>query len=331
MTYISQVVADGAVGFYELADSNTTAIDQTSHSNGVWAGTGYTQSAEASIPGAGGGLKAPSFSGANFSINIPAVSANEVGDTFTIECWVKITTTGTSYTLWSSSTSGGPQLALDTSNPPKMLSQKTATSTLATSTSGVPVDGNWHHLVWTKSSATNHQYIDGVDVTGTVTNATISTETTGYGIAYNRHNSAAGDLNGQECMVAIYPTALSSAVVSNHYSLGSTQNAPTNDTPPSISGMAKVGQLLTLTNGTWTDDGSGTITHQWQRDNSGGGVYSNISGATGSTYTVQDGDYLCNILAVETDTESGGANTSANSNVIGVVTLQQRIGLKILS
>ena len=93
---------------------------------------------------------------------------------------------------------------------------------------------------------------------------------------------------------------------------------PTNTVAPAVSGTAKVGSTLTTTNGTWTDDGSPTFTYQWQRDNSGGGSYSNISSATASSYTLVSADVACNIRCVVTDTDSHGS-TPANSNALGPV------------
>src|SRR5581483_5593896 len=93
---------------------------------------------------------------------------------------------------------------------------------------------------------------------------------------------------------------------------------PVNTVAPAVTGTTTVGQVLTSTAGTWTDDGSGVKTYQWQRDNTGGGSYSNIGSATSSTYTLVDADDACNIRCVVTDTDGVGA-TAANSNAVGTV------------
>lgn len=94
--------------------------------------------------------------------------------------------------------------------------------------------------------------------------------------------------------------------------------APVNTVAPAVTGTTTVGQVLTTTNGTWTDDGSPTFTYQWQRDVAGNGVYGNISAATSSTYTLVDADDGCHILCVVTDSTPDG-NTAANSNAVGTV------------
>lgn len=93
--------------------------------------------------------------------------------------------------------------------------------------------------------------------------------------------------------------------------------APVNTVAPAVTGTATVGQTLSTTNGTWT--GSPTsFTYQWQRDNTGGGTYSNIGSATANSYTLVDADDACNIRCVVTGTNTQG-NASANSNAVGPV------------
>lgn len=98
---------------------------------------------------------------------------------------------------------------------------------------------------------------------------------------------------------------------------GATGSAPGNTVAPAVTGTSHVGQVLTTSNGTWTDDGSPTFTYQWQRDNSGGGTYSNITSATSSTYTLVDADDGCQVRCVVTDSTPDG-NASANSNALAV-------------
>lgn len=58
---------------------------------------------------------------------------------------------------------------------------------------------------------------------------------------------------------------------------------PVNVTLPVITGQPLSGQLLTTSNGAWTNSPTG-YTYQWQvEDSPGSGTYSNIAGETGST------------------------------------------------
>lgn len=90
--------------------------------------------------------------------------------------------------------------------------------------------------------------------------------------------------------------------------------APVNMAVPTVYGTPKIGQTLTRTLGTWTDNPAPTVTGNWQRD----GV--NI-GQTGPTYTLvaeDDGttirwqDSATNIERTVYANSAGVAVTSAN-------------------
>lgn len=84
---------------------------------------------------------------------------------------------------------------------------------------------------------------------------------------------------------------------------------PVNLSAPVASGGASVGGTIAATNGTWSGAPTG-YTYQWQE--SIASVWTNISGATASTYvTTAAGDFRC----VVTATNAYG-NASANSNAI---------------
>jgi len=91
-------------------------------------------------------------------------------------------------------------------------------------------------------------------------------------------------------------------------------SAPTNNTPPSISGVAVVGQTLTVTAGSWSGSPTPTLSYQWYRG------ATPISGATNSTYTLVQADAgnTSNIKCVVTATNSAGS-ASADSNTIAQV------------
>jgi hypothetical protein len=69
-----------------------------------------------------------------------------------------------------------------------------------------------------------------------------------------------------------------------------TTAAPTNSTPPTISGTAQVGSLLTATSGSWNGTTPITYAYQWRRCGAGGGSCSNIGGANTSTHTLRSAD-----------------------------------------
>lgn len=89
--------------------------------------------------------------------------------------------------------------------------------------------------------------------------------------------------------------------------------APRNTVAPALSGTPTVGQVLTVTNGTWVSNvGTPSYARAWYRDNTV------ISGQTGTTYTLVSDDVGANISVRVTATNVHGSST-ATSNSLGPV------------
>jgi hypothetical protein len=98
--------------------------------------------------------------------------------------------------------------------------------------------------------------------------------------------------------------------------LAATASAPVNTTAPAVTGTAKVGQTLTVSNGTWS--GSPTsFAYQWQRCTSSSSC-TEITGATNQTYKIVSADAGRTLRAVVTAKNADGSST-ANSNQTSVV------------
>jgi len=93
---------------------------------------------------------------------------------------------------------------------------------------------------------------------------------------------------------------------------------PANTDPPTISGTAQDGQILTASPGTWTGTQPITYTYQWQRCDSTGGNCNPIAGATSTTYSVVSAD-VGGTLTVVVQASNAAGNASAPSSHTAIV------------
>jgi hypothetical protein len=91
----------------------------------------------------------------------------------------------------------------------------------------------------------------------------------------------------------------------------SSPGAPTNTSPPAISGVAQVGQTLTATTGVWTGSPI-SFGFQWQRCNASGAACVDVSGATAGTYVLGTADVGSTIRVAVTATNAVGAATAVS-------------------
>jgi hypothetical protein len=88
---------------------------------------------------------------------------------------------------------------------------------------------------------------------------------------------------------------------------------------PTVSGNTVEGQTLTASSVTTGSDEALNIAYQWQSASTVSGTYTNISGATASTYTLQETDENKFIQVAETFTDDTGQSTTLTSTPIGMV------------
>jgi hypothetical protein len=92
---------------------------------------------------------------------------------------------------------------------------------------------------------------------------------------------------------------------------------PRNTAAPALSGQAREGSTLTVTNGTWENTPT-SFTYQWQRCDANGSGCTSIAGATRNTYTLASPDVDHTVRALVSATNADGT-ASANSNPSGLV------------
>jgi hypothetical protein len=90
--------------------------------------------------------------------------------------------------------------------------------------------------------------------------------------------------------------------------------APYNTLAPAITGTLRVGNVQTVSTGTWS--GSPTFTYQWQTS-SDGIAWANIDGATNSTYTITYSEANLRVRARVSGTNAVDTATASSQVIVG--------------
>ena len=177
-------------------------------------------------------------------------SSLNVGDRFSIEAWVKRGSIGGSANqVIASKQANSWVLMFNTSN--QLVLRKSTVADAVVSTATITDTTSWHYVAATKDGGSLKLYIDGTDVTGTITNQTMTDNTLPLAIG---QSSATAFFNGVIDEVALYSIALTPTQISNRAGI-----PPVNTSFPTVSGGAAVGQVLSGGSGTWS--GTQPVSH----------------------------------------------------------------------
>ena len=173
--------------------------------------------------------------------------------------------------------------------------------------------GTWYHVASTWDGTTRKLFVNGVLKRSDTPGANDAT-------AANFHigkTCCSEFFNGLIDDVAIYTRALSAEEVAEL--ANSSISTPTNSAVPSVSGIARTGETLDASTGSWTGSPS-SYTYQWKRANTADGTYSNISSETSNQYILTDddiGSYIkVSVVAVNGAGVSSAALSAATSIVV---------------
>lgn len=194
-TYAAAVVAlSDLVGYWRLGEaSGTTAFDDgprgtntvlpsVSNAN-ISSNTTIGQTA---LPLGSAGDTAMRFNGEGF-LAMNNAAALAVGDNFSFGTWITRERTGAER-IATQNGGGGGGFVIRFDDTDHLVLEKGGSTPLGTGTviaasTTTITDTNPHFIVVTKNGTDVHIYIDGVDVTGTVTNQTIAPTATGLWVA----------------------------------------------------------------------------------------------------------------------------------------------------
>src|SRR5579884_3699038 len=138
----------GLVGYWRLGDaSGTPACDSLGQNPGAYSGA-VTLGQPGAI--AGDADTSAAFDGSSGTMSVPASTSLNVGDSFTIEAWVKRRTLGGSaYQVIASKQSSAWVLAFDQVN--ELVLRQSGVDDVAYSNVALTDTSSWHHVVATKS------------------------------------------------------------------------------------------------------------------------------------------------------------------------------------
>src|SRR5436309_428613 len=291
----------GLIGYWRLGEaSGAVACDSKGTNNGAYqSGTTLGQpGAIANDPDT-----AVAFNGTSGWVQVANDSSLNVGDRFSIEAWVKRGSIGGSANqVIASKQANSWVLMFNTSN--QLVLRKSTVADAVVSTATITDTTSWHYVAATKDGGSLKLYIDGTDVTGTITNQTMTDNTLPLAIG---QSSATAFFNGVIDEVALYSIALTPTQISNRAGI-----PPVNTSFPTVSGGAAVGQVLSGGSGTWSGTQPISFAYQWQRCDTGGANCLGISGATGQTYTATSTDVGSTLRVVVTGTNVVGSASAVS-------------------
>lgn len=157
-------------------------------------------------------LGCPSFVAASTQyVTVPNSPRIALGDTVSFECWVARSTA----TAQGIMNLGAGSLAVTWNADGSISGQKAGTGDFMKSTTTIPSDSSFHHVVVVKSPGAAAIYIDGVSVGGVYTAQTLSVSASALELA--RQSGGVNYLNGWLSNCALYGVALTAQQVISHW------------------------------------------------------------------------------------------------------------------
>lgn len=200
----------GCWGFDEL--SGTVAADATANANNG----AYKNAPTLGAPGVFN--KAVSMDGVNDYVQVADSNSLDVGNSVTLEAWVKRAGVAHTIELFNKGASAFQLVVQGAAAGNRVLFRKANVSSIAQSIGGVPADGHFHQIIATKSGATVHIYIDGVE--GTTPISAVQVLASNAQPLFFSGTNGSGVVDGDLDAFAIYPYALTPVQVAARHAAG---------------------------------------------------------------------------------------------------------------
>jgi hypothetical protein len=202
------------VGYWRFDDrSGTVLTDRSAHHNdGTYLG-GVTLGILPSALGSTELDPAASFDGVNDSGRVPDSPSLHVGSSFSVEGWIKRSSTTKANELFNKGANGLQLDVMSAANGNQVWLRRAGVTTIARSAGGVPADGAYHHVVATMDGpGTAKIYIDGHLDTVAVSPANVISDTT-FPLTFGGAGSTQADYDE----FALYDQVLTPAEVLEHF------------------------------------------------------------------------------------------------------------------
>lgn len=217
--------------------------------------------------------------------------------------------------------------ASSTGHPLSFEIHPSSGSPVSVHTSARLTPNHWEYVAVSETSTGTLRLYVNDEIVATVEGATVSPASLGSeGLSEDtlgRPPFLGGNLyRGKLSNVAFYDKALSPERIKTHFEV---TIPPENTAVPTISGSAKEGQLLTMTNGSWSGSPTLHLAYKWERCSPS---CAGISGANKSSYRLTSADVGGTMRATVTD-ETVTGSTSAHSAQTATVTTGAPVNVKV--
>jgi concanavalin A-like lectin/glucanase superfamily protein len=218
-SYRDTVLAASPLAYWRFGETGgSAAADASGNSNSGAYGGGYVLGQAGAI--AGDPDTAVRFTSSTGDVLVQQSGSLNYGDSVSYEAWVKLASLPPTSSAGANIMTKNAGTLLMRIYPSGIIAlRQSGGNEIARSTLALIADGKYHHVAGTKSGGAVHIYLDGTDVTGTVTNQTLTNNSEQLVVGHNPVSSNDG-LDGYIDEVAVYGTALSPGQVGSHYAIG---------------------------------------------------------------------------------------------------------------